>query len=259
MRTWKEGKILITIKEPWEIKVMREGGIILGWILEELAKKTAAGISTGELDRIAEELMKKKNVKASFKGYRGFPFATCISINDEVVHGLPGKRIVKDGDLVKIDCGVIHKGFHTDSAITVGVGVMDEKKQKFIATAEKALKKAIEKARPGIRIKNLSEIIQKTVEKNGFSVVRDLVGHGIGHNLHEDPQIPNFVDRDPGPILQVGMTLAIEPIITMGDYDVKVRKDGWTYVTADGSLAAHTEHTIAITQTCAEILTKRAS
>jgi methionyl aminopeptidase len=156
-----------------------------------------------------------------------------------------------------LDFGVLHKGFHTDSALTVGVGRIDETKQDFINTAEKALQKAIEKAGPGIRIKSISAVIQETVEKKGYSAVRDLVGHGIGQDSHEDPMVPNFVDGEPGPILQPGMTIAIEPIITMGGPDVKVKKDGWTYVTADGSLATHTEHTIVINKKGAEILTRR--
>jgi methionyl aminopeptidase len=255
MRTWREGKILVTIKDQDEIKIMREGGLILGNILAEIKKIIKPGVSTGELDAYAEKLMQKYNVKPSFKGYHGYPFAICANVNEEVVHGLPGKRLLIEGDIITIDCGVLHKGLHTDAAITTGVGTIDESKQKFIHTVEKALLKGIEKARPGVRIRAISETIQNIVEKNGYSVVRDLVGHGIGRDLHEDPQVPNFVDYDPGPILQPGMTIAIEPIITMGHYDVKVKRDGWTYITADGSLAAQSEHTIAITQKDAEILT----
>jgi|WetSurMetagenome_2_1015567.scaffolds.fasta_scaffold71969_2 methionyl aminopeptidase len=257
MRIWKEGKLRITIKTPEEIAVMREGGRILGIILKELAEQIVPGISTKHIDDESNRLLKKYGVQPSFKGYNGYPASICTSINDEVVHGIPGKRILKDGDIITLDFGVLHKGFHTDSALTVGVGTIDEEKKRFIDTAEKSLKRAIEKAAPGIRIRDLSARIQGVVEEKGYSVVRDLVGHGIGHELHEDPMVPNFIDKDPGPMLQEGMTIAIEPIITMGGPDVKIKKDGWTFVTADGSLATHTEHTIVITKTGCEILTKR--
>ncbi len=257
MRIWKEGKLRITIKTPEEIGVMREGGRMLGAILSDLCGFIRPGMTTAEINTRSEKLLQEYGVKPSFKGYGGFPAAICVSINDEVVHGIPGRRVIMDGDMVTLDFGVLHKGFHTDSAITIGVGKIDDEKMTFIATAEKALKNAIEKAGPGMRIRQLSRVIQDTVEKKGYSVVRDLVGHGIGTNVHEDPMVPNFVDEDPGPMLQEGMTIAIEPIITMGGPDVKVKKDGWTYVTADGSLATHTEHTIAITKNGCEILTGR--
>ena len=257
MQIWKEGNLRIPIKNTQEIGVMREGGGILGLILHELGKMIVPGVATQELNEKAEQLMSKFEVKASFKGYRGYPASICTSVNEEVVHGIPGPRPLLEGDIITIDCGVFYKGFHTDSAITRGVGQISSEKQKFIATAEKALFKAIKAIRPGIRIKVISGIIQNTVEKNGYSAVRDLVGHGVGQSLHEDPQIPNFVDSDPGPMLQPGMTLAIEPIINMGSYEVKVRRDGWTFVTRDGSPSAQVEHTIAVTEKGAEILTKR--
>ena len=257
MKIWKEGNMRIGIKDKHELNLMREGGKILGLILHELAMEIEPGITTLELDTKAEELMKKYKVKPSFKGYKGFPNVICACINEEVVHGIPNNRKLKEGDIITIDCGVIHGDFHTDSAITIGVGKIDPKTEKFIKTCEKALSKAIETVRPGIRVRDISKIIQKTIEKNGYSVIRDLIGHGIGHNLHEDPQIPNFVDDEPGPILQAGMTIAIEPIISMGNYGIKLLHDGWTYVTKDGSLSAQVEHSIAITEKGAEILTKR--
>jgi methionyl aminopeptidase len=257
MRIWKEGPLRITIKESSEIAIMREGGKILGIILSDLQKMVIPGTTTKELNDRAESLMHKYQVEASFKGYRGYPSAICASINEEVVHGIPGPRKIMEGDIVTIDCGVFHKGFHTDSAISVGAGTLPAEKSKLIATAEKALVKAIEAVRPGIRIRVISEIIQNTVEKNGYSVIRDLVGHGIGREIHEDPQIPNFRDKDPGPILQTGMTIAIEPIIAMGDYDVKILRDGWTFVTKDKSPSAQVEHTVVVTEKGAEILTKR--
>ena len=257
MQTWTEGKLQIGIKNRQELAAMREGGKILGIVLYELGKMVAPGITTADLDRKAEQLMKEFGVQASFKGYHGYPATICVSINEEVVHGIPGPRKIKEGDIVTIDCGVLHLGFHTDSAITKAAGKTDEKSHLLIATAEKALVKAIETVRPGVRVGAISGIIQDTVEKNGFSVIRDLVGHGIGQKLHEDPQIPNFRDKDPGPILQPGMTIAIEPIIAMGNYEVKILRDGWTFVTRDGSRSAQVEHTLVVTEKGAEILTKR--
>lgn len=257
MQIWKEGKLQIGIKNRQEIAAMREGGKLLGMILHELGKMVAPGITTADLNSKAEQLMKEFGVQASFKGYHGYPATICASINEEVVHGIPGPRKIKEGDIVTIDCGVLHLGFHTDSAITKAAGKTDDKSLLLIATAEKALVKAIETVRPGVRVGAISGIIQDTVEKNGFSVIRDLVGHGIGHKLHEDPQVPNFRDKDPGPILQPGMTIAIEPIIAMGNYEVKILRDGWTFVTRDGSRSAQVEHTLVVTEKGAEILTKR--
>jgi len=257
MRTWKEGNLRITIKDKQELQIMRESGKILGIVLHELQKFAVAGITTAALDEKAAEIIKSYGAKASFKGYHGYPANICTSVNDQVVHGIPGNYILRDGDILTIDAGVLYKEFHSDSAITIGIGALEPAKLKFIATAEKALAKAIATVRAGIRVRQISSVIQDTVEKNGYSCVRDLVGHGIGKQLHEDPQIPNFRDEDPGPILQTGMTIAIEPIITMGDYKVKILRDGWTFVTKDGSLSAQVEHTIAVTEKGAEILTQR--
>lgn len=236
---------------------MREGGKILGLILAELEKMVKPGISSLDLDKKAEDLMKEYKVKPAFKGYHGFPNVICTNVNDEVVHGIPNNRLLKEGDIITIDCGVIHGELYTDSAITVAVGKISPEIKKFIDIGYKALNKAIEAAKPGVRISTLSGIIQDIVEKNGYSIVRDLVGHGIGLELHEDPNIPNFRDSEIGPLLQVGMTIAIEPIITMGNFKVKTLSDGWTIVTKDKSLAVQVEHTIAITEKGSEILTKR--
>jgi methionyl aminopeptidase len=257
MKIWKEEGMKIFIKDKEEIQAMREGGKILGIVLAEIEKMIAPGITTIDLDIKAEELTKKLGGIPSFKGYRGFRHTLCTSINEQVVHGIPGPVILKEGDILTVDCGVLYKGFHTDSAITKGVGEIDSQKQKFINTCEKALQRAIEAARPGIRVKQLSKIIQEIVEKQGYSPIRDMVGHGVGQKLHEDPCIYNFVNDEPSPVLQQGMTLAIEPIISMGDYHIKTLRDGWTTVTVDGSLAAQIEHTIVITEKGAEILTKR--
>jgi methionyl aminopeptidase len=257
MKLWKEGRMKIYIKDKEEIQAMREGGKILGIVLAELEKMIAPGITTIELDTKAEALIREHGGVPSFKGYRGFRHTLCTSINEQVVHGIPGPVKLKEGDILTVDCGVLYKGFHTDSAITKGVGEIDDLKRKFINTCGKALQKAIEAARPGIRVKQLSKIIQETIEKEGYSAIRDMVGHGVGQYLHEDPCVYNFVNNEPSPILQPGMTLAIEPIISMGDYHIKTLRDGWTTVTVDGSLAAQIEHTIVITEKGAEILTKR--
>jgi len=247
----------IGIKDESEIKLMRESGRILGLILHELGKHIRPGMTGLDLDAMAEKMMKDYNVIPSFKGYKGFPNVTCINVNDQVVHGIPTDKPFEDGDKVTVDCGVIYQKFHSDSAITKIAGNADPDVLKLIHTAEKALKKAIETAKPGIRVRVISGVIQDIVEKNGYSVVQDLIGHGIGLKMHEDPQVPNYRDQDPGPILQVGMTIAIEPIFCMGSSEVKTLKDGWTIVTVDGSTAVQVEHTIAITPKGCEILTKR--
>ncbi len=254
---WKEGRMTIGIKGDDEIKIMREGGRILGMILSELQKMLQEGVCGLEIDQKAEALMKQYGVLPSFKGYRGFPNVVCFNVNDQVVHGIPGKSMLKNGDIVTIDCGVIYKDFHTDSAVSAGVGSIGSELDRFLKTAEKALQKGIEAAGPGVRIHKISGTIQDIVERNGYSVVRDLTGHGIGKNLHEDPYVPNFRDLHHGPILQPGMTIAIEPIITMGNGRVKTLKDNWTIITADGSFATQVEHTILITKKGVEILTKR--
>lgn len=258
MQYWKEGGFVIGLKNKEELQAMREGGKILGQILVQLQQLAQPGITCLELNAKAEELMRKYGVLPSFKGYNGFPAVICTNVNDQVVHGIPTNYTLRDGDLLTIDAGVIHKDFHTDSAVSFGVGVgLSTVGQKLIKTAEKALAKAIEKARPGIRVGQLSAVIQDTVEREGFTVVRELIGHGIGHHLHEDPEVPNFRDGNPGALLQPGMTIAIEPIITAGRKELKLLDDDWTYITKDKSLAAQVEHTIAITDKGAEVLTAR--
>lgn len=258
MRIWKEGHMKIGIKDDHELKLMRESGRILGLILHELGKHIKPGVTGLELDAMAEKMMKDHGVISSFKGYKGtYKYVTCINVNEQVVHGIPTGIPFQEGDKVTVDCGVVYQKFHSDSAITKGVGTISPELTRFIATAEKALKKAIDTAKAGIRVRSISGVIQDIIEKNGYSVVEDLIGHGIGLHLHEDPQVPNFRDRDPGPILQPGMTIAIEPIFTMKKTRLKTLKDGWTIVTVDGTPAVQVEHTIAITQKGCEILTKR--
>lgn len=236
---------------------MRKAGEILGLTLGKLELFIKPGMTTSEIDQMAEKIIFENNGESVFKGYHGFPATTCICINDEVVHGIPGNKVILEGDLLTIDCGVSFGGFIADSAITIGIGKIDANKQKLILTAYKALEKGIEAARPGARTTEISKAIEAVVNKQGFGIVRDLSGHGVGKKLHEDPYILNFYDGEPGPVMQPGMTFAIEPIITMGNHLTKTLSDKWTIVTKDGSPAVQVEHTIAITEKGAEILTKR--
>lgn len=246
----------ISLKNQAEIEIMKKGGHIAATILNELASVVKPGLQTVELDRLAVKLIEKAKVIASFKNFHGYPASICISLNNEVVHGIPCDREIKDGDLVKIDLGILYKGFHTDTAITVGVGKVSEKAEKLMTVTKKALQKGIEAVKPDIRLGVIQNIIQKEIERNGFGVVRDLVGHGIGKELQESPSIPNYGYENEGPILKEGMTLAIEPMVTAGDYQVKTLEDGWTVATVDKSLSSHFEHTVVITSNGAEILTK---
>lgn len=239
------------------MKLMKEAGRILGFVLSEIEKMIKPGITTLELDQYAEKTIKSMGGEPAFIGYNGFKHSVCACINDEVVHGIPGNRKIMAGDLVTIDCGVNYQGFIADSAITVATEGASNEAKKLLNTAYKALEKAISIAKPGIRTSEFGKIIEKTVKKAGFNIVEDLSGHGIGTALHEDPYILNFDNGEQGPIMQAGMTFAIEPIITLGSNKTKTLQDGWTIVTKDGSLAVQVEHTIAITEKGAEILTKR--
>jgi methionyl aminopeptidase len=236
---------------------MKKAGQILGITLGQVEKFIKPGLTTQEVDIFAEKIIYELGGKSVFKGYRGFPATCCICINDEVVHGIPGKRIIQEGDLVTVDCGVDYQGFIADSAITVAVGKVDLEAQKLINTAYKALERGIAAAKPGQRTTEISKAIESVVRKEGFGIVEDLSGHGVGTSLHEDPYILNFYDGEPGPIMQPGMTFAIEPIITLGSSKTKTLNDNWTIVTKDQSLSVQVEHTIAITEKGAEILTKR--
>ena len=246
---------MIIIKSQKEIEIMREAGKIVAETHEILKSAIIPGISTLELDKIAEENIRKYNAIPSFKGYGGFPGSICASINEEVVHGIPGNKILKEGDIVSLDVGAYYKGYHSDSAKTHGVGVISEEDRKLIEVAKESFYEGIKFAKLGYRLSDISHAIQAHVEKHGFSVVRDLVGHGVGVDLHEDPQIPNYGPAGKGPRLQEGMVLAIEPMINAGRYQVKTLADGWTIVTVDGKKSAHYEHTIAITEDEPFILT----
>lgn len=246
---------MILIKNDLEIAIMRKVGRIVGETLNLLEKNIRPGITTIELDRIAEEFITKQGARPSFKGLYGFPASVCISVNTTVVHGIPGNYTLKNGDIVSIDCGAFIDGFHGDAARTFPVGNVSEEAKKLIEVTEKSFFRGIKKAKIGNRLSDISNEIQKYAEAQGFSVVRDFVGHGIGRNVHEDPDIPNFGKPGKGPKLVKGMALAIEPMINVGKHNVKTLSDGWTVVTVDGSLAAHYENTIAILPDGPEILT----
>lgn len=247
---------MIVIKSKQQIELMREASKIVAETHQILKEAVRPGISTLELDKIAEDNIRKYNAIPSFKGYGGFPGSICASVNDEVVHGIPGSRILKEGDIVSLDIGAYYKGYHSDSAKTHGVGVISEEDRKLIEVTKQSFYEGIKFAKEGYRLSDISHAIQEYVEKYGFSVVRDLVGHGIGTQLHEDPQIPNYGLPGKGPRLQSGMVLAIEPMINAGRYKVKILSDDWTVVTADGKKSAHYEHTIAITEDEPIILSK---
>lgn len=248
---------MISIKTPEEIKLMREAGSILASVLAKLRTKVAPGITTEELNLYAEKSIIEKGGIPAFKGYHGFPKTLCTSINEEVVHSIPGNKALKDGDIISIDCGVIYKGYYSDAAITVGVGEIKESIKKFIEIGRKSLMAGISEARPGNHIGDISNAIQTTIEKNRYSVVRDLVGHGVGKNLHEEPQIPNFGAKGEGPQIKPGMTFAIEIMANMGRPEVITLQDGWTIVTRDNSLSMQVEHTVLITKNGNEILTQK--
>ncbi len=246
---------MIIIKSNSEIALMRQAGKFVASILMKLREEIRPGIKTSHLEVITVRELEKNGVKSSFKGYHGFPAHLCVSVNDEVVHGIPNDRVLEEGDIVSLDVGVIYKGFHADAAITVGVGRVSPQAEKLIAITEAALKFGIASARPGCHVGDISATVQCYVESKGFSVVREYSGHGIGRQLHEDPQVPNFGFFGEGPVLREGMTLALEPMVTAGDWRTKLADNKWTVLTLDGSLAAHFEHTIAITNAEAEILT----
>lgn len=246
----------IILKSPQEISIMRRSGGIVAEVLGTLRQMVAPGITTQDLEERAALEIKKRKALPAFKGYKGYPFCLCTSVNEQVVHGMPSKRILNDGDIVSIDVGVLIDGFYGDAAITVPVGTVSDEALRLIDITALSLAKAIEAAQVGNRLFDISSAVQQCVEAEGFSVVRDFVGHGIGRSLHEAPQVPNFGTPGVGEKLKPGMVLAIEPMINAGSYRVKVLKDGWTAVTEDGRLSAHFEHTVAITTEGPCVLTR---
>jgi methionyl aminopeptidase len=245
----------VVLKSEPEIELMRRAGQIVATVLEKLKAEVSAGITTLELDAIAVKEVARLGGIPSFKGYRGYPASICVSVNEEIVHGIPDGRELNDGDLVSIDFGAIYQGFHGDAALTVGVGKLDSKADELMRTTEDALREGISAALPGARLGDVSHAIQRCAEAKGFSVIREYTGHGIGREMHEDPQIRNFGTPGQGPLLKKGMTLALEPMVSMGDWQTTVARNRWTVSTLDGSLAAHFEHSIAITDGAARVLT----
>ncbi|SFM34312.1 methionyl aminopeptidase [Paenibacillus sp. 1_12] len=247
---------MIICKSPAELDLMREAGRIVAETHRLLQKAVQPDITTKELDQIAEGYIRSQGAIPSFKGYNGFPGSICASVNDELVHGIPGPRKLLNGDVISIDIGAQYKGYHGDSAWTYGVGTISDTAKKLLEVTEQCLYKGLEEAKPDARLYTISHAIQKYVENEGFSIVREYVGHGIGSKLHEEPQIPNYGLPERGPRLKPGMVLAIEPMVNVGERYVKTLKDNWTVVTVDGTLCAHFEHTIAITPDGYEIFTK---
>jgi methionyl aminopeptidase len=247
---------MVNIKTQEEIQIIAEGGKILATVIKELEKMAHPGVTTKELDRAAEALILSMGAKPAFKGYDGFPYSLCASVNENIVHGLPSNYILKDGDLLKLDLGVLYKGFNTDMAITVAVGNISYEARRLINVTKKSLRLGIKKAKIGNTIGDIGNTIQRFVEDQGFGIVRDLCGHGIGKNVHEDPKIPNYGKRQSGEKLVEGMVICIEPMVTIGSFDLKKSEDGYGYASKDNSLSAHFEHTITITKSGPKVLTE---
>ena len=247
---------MTSVKSVDEIQVMREGGAMLATVLTSLEEAIRPGMSTKDLAVLAKEELRKLGGQPTILGYGGFPDVICISVNDEVVHGIPRADVIlSDGDIVGLDFCVTHKGLVTDSARSVVVGRAAPEVEQMLKVTEQALYAGIDACKDGVRVGEISAAIQEVLDNGGYGIVRDLVGHGVGHEMHEDPNIPNYGSKRDGPVLRAGMTIAIEPMATLGDYRVKTDADGWTIRTSDGSLSAHFEHTVVITKSGAEILT----
>lgn len=245
----------IVIKSAGELAVMRKAGRVVAVTLAALARQVRPGMTTLELDRLAESTIRAQGATPSFKGYRGFPASVCVSVNEEVVHGIPGKRVLREGEIVSLDVGAIFEGMQGDAALTVPVGQVSTRMQTLMRVTQVALAAGIQEARVGNRLGDISAAIQKVAEGAGFSVVREYGGHGVGRSMHEDPHIPNWGQPGTGILLKAGMTLALEPMVNVGKYQVRVKSDNWTVVTVDGQPSAHFEHTVAITEGEPEILT----
>jgi methionyl aminopeptidase len=247
---------MISIKTKEEIEIIRQGGRILSSVLKELEKIAKPGITTLELDRAAEALILSAGAKPGFKGYDGFPYSLCASVNENVVHGYPSKYALKEGDIVGLDLGVIYKGYNTDMAVTIAIGKVPFETKRLLDVTKKSLRLGIKKAKVGNTIGDIGNTVQRFIESQGFGVIRELCGHGIGRDLHEDPKIPNFGKRGSGEPIKEGMVICIEPMVSMGNYTLRKSDDGYGYATKDNSLSAHFEHTIAITAKGPKILTK---
>lgn len=245
----------IIVKSDREIALMRQAGRIVAIVLEILGREIREGMKTKELDIIAARELERLGARPSFKGYHGYPASICVSVNDEIVHGIPGERVLKEGDIVSLDVGAIYDGLQGDAAVTMGVGEISPTAKRLMEATQGALEAGIAAARNGARLGDISAAIQKHAESKGFSVIREYTGHGIGRDMHEEPQIPNFGVPGTGPLLKKGMTLALEPMLSAVDWHTRLGEDNWVVRTADGSLAAHFEHTIAITNGKAEVLT----
>jgi methionyl aminopeptidase len=248
---------MVTLKTPREIEIMRRSGKITAQVLTSLMKAVQPGMSTAELDRLAEQGIRERGGLPTFKGYQGFPGSVCLSVNDEVVHGIPGSRVLRAGDLLSIDIGTTLEGYVSDSAVTLPVGTVSKAAQRLLEVTQESLMIGIAQMQPGNHVGDIGAAIQAHAEGHGYGVVRELVGHGVGRAMHEEPQVPNYGRPGTGIELRAGLVLAIEPMITQGGPEVRILKDGWTVVTADGKLAAHFEHTIAVTQDGPKILTLR--
>jgi len=246
----------IVLKSPQEIETMRRSNRIVAEILEEIKSVAKPGVTTRELNERAEELLAQRKARSAFKGYNGYPAVLCTSVNEEVVHGIPSDRVLREGDILSLDFGAIYEDYYGDAAITLAIGRISAEAERLMRVTEEALYLAIDRARPENRLQDISAAIQGHVESHGFSVVRDFVGHGIGQHLHEKPQVPNFGEAGRGVRLKPGMTLAIEPMINAGGHEVMVLQDGWTAVTRDRSLSAHFEHSVAVTENGPDILSK---
>ncbi len=246
---------MIHLKSPREIDLIDQAGTILATVLKTVREACDVNVRTRELDKLAEDYIVKQGARPAFKGYQGFPATLCISINEEVVHGIPGSRKLRAGDLVSVDCGVVWEGYIADSAVTIPVGDIPDLHQRLLDITKESLFLGIEQARLGNHVRDISKAVQDHVEGAGFSIVRELVGHGVGREMHEDPQVPNYTTPERGPKLQEGMVIAIEPMVNLGDHRVRVKRDKWTIETLDRKPSAHFEHTVAITKNGPKILT----
>ena len=247
---------MIPLKSENDLALLRISGLILARVMQQLRQIIRAGITTGEINQLAEALLEKEDAQPAFKGYKGFPASICTSVNEEIVHGIPGSRILKEGDIISLDLGVLYKDYYADAAVTLPVGAVSADLRKLMSVTKASLAEGIRQVRVNNRVSDISHAVQSHVEKHGFSVVRQFVGHGIGSQLHEEPEIPNFGKPHTGPVLKEGMVLAIEPMVNVGSWESEILENGWTAVTKDRLASAHFEHTVAVTKRGPEIITQ---